>query len=132
MPPAPLLDDDATLAIDLLRVQRDATGEVAQGFHPPGDDALTIGRHLEHVHRLVEARVRIHVRSKTRPDRLEVAHQLPRPEVRGPVERHVLEQVREAALIVGLVDRARLDGEPQHCAIFRKVVSADKELQAVG
>ena len=81
---------------------------------PRVERAGAIGRHVEHVDRLVEARVGVDVRAEPRADRLEIRDQLARLEVRRAVERHVLEHVREAALIVGLVDRAGLDREPQH------------------
>ena len=39
--------------------------------------------------------------------------------MRAAVERHVLEEVREALLIVGFVERARLDRQPQRHALRR-------------
>jgi len=43
------------------------------------------------------------VRPEARADRLEVRHQLARLEVGAAVERHVLDQVREAELIFRFV-----------------------------
>src|SRR5690606_8039771 len=52
-------------------------------------------------------------------------------EALGAVERHVLEHVREAELILFLENRARLDDEPQRRAILRLGVLADQITQAV-
>ena len=52
-------------------------------------------------------------------------------EVRRAIKRHVLNKVREAALIIRFVDRARLDSEPKQRAVCRQVVLADEELEAV-
>ena len=81
--------------------------------------ARLVRRHVEHVHRFVEARIGVDVRAEPRADRLEIADQLARLEMRAAVERHVLEHVREPALIVGLVDRAGLHRQAQQRAIFR-------------
>ena len=47
------------------------------------------------------------------------------------VEGHVLDQVREALLIVGLVDRPGLDGQPHRDPLRGPIVVADEVLQAV-
>ena len=53
------------------------------------------------------------MRAERHADRFEVGDELARFEVRRPVERHVLEHVREPALIVGFVDRAGLHRESE-------------------
>ena len=52
-------------------------------------------------------------------DRFEVRDELARLEMRAAVERHVLDEVREPLLIVGLVERAGLDREPQRARASR-------------
>jgi hypothetical protein len=101
--------------LSILRgLELDAAGEVAERLEPALKCARS-GRSARRACRwsrskLVDA---FHVWTEPGADRLEVADQLPGLEVRRPVEGHVLEHVREAALIVGLVYRARLDDEPK-------------------
>ena len=57
------------------------------------------------------------MRAEARADRFEERHQLARLEVLGAVEGHVLEEVREAALIGILLDRAGVDGQPHRHAL---------------
>jgi hypothetical protein len=52
------------------------------------------------------------MRSHARANRFEVRNELSRLEVRAAVESHVLEEVRQALLVVSLVERPRLDGQP--------------------
>jgi len=71
------------------------------------------------------------VGAQARPDRLEVREDLARLEVRTTVERHVLDQVGEAALIVGLHHRPCLDGKPHRDSLRRLVVLPDEVLETV-
>ena len=71
------------------------------------------------------------MRTETRPDRLEEGHQLARLEVGAAVEGHVLEEVRQASLIVVLLHAADVDGEPQRHAIGRAGVLAEEVAQPV-
>jgi len=54
------------------------------------------------------------------------------PEMHAAVKRHVLEHVREPALIVFFIDRTGLHREPQHHAVLRLAVLANEIRQAVG
>ena len=101
---APFLDDDAAFLVDFGRVERQAAREVGHRRQPLRHDVGLVGRQFEHVHRLVEARVRIDVRSEPRADRLEGRDQLTRLEMRAAVERHMLDEMGQPLLIVGLVD----------------------------
>ena len=125
-PPAPFFDDDAALLVDLVGIERQAAGEVGQRGEPARHDLGVVGRQLEHVDGLVEARIGVDVRPEPRARRLEVRHELARLEVRAAVERHVLDQVREPLLIVRFVQRSGLDREPQRDALFRTGVAADE------
>ena len=71
------------------------------------------------------------VRPEARADRLEVRDQLAGLEVRAPVERHVLEHVREPLLVVRFVERSGLDRQPQQHALGRATVLADEIFEAV-
>ena len=77
------------------------------------DDLLGVRRYLQHVHGLVETRVRVHVRAETHPDRLHVVDEFLFLEMFRPVERHMLEEVRQATLVVVLEYGTRIDDEPE-------------------
>ena len=63
---------------------------------------------------LVEVGVGVGVGAEAQPDRLEVGdHLVRRLEMAAAVEVHVLGEVREPLLVVGLGRRADLDGEPE-------------------
>ena len=106
-------------------------GKVAQRVEPPHEDLFAVGRELEHVHRLVKAGVRVDVRTEPRTDRFEVVDELSRLEMCRAVECHVLEQMCEAALIVCLVYRARLDDETHRRSLFGLGVLSNEKRQAV-
>ena len=110
LPQAPLLDDHAAFLVDFFRVERHAAGEVGEREQALVDQARLLGGDLQHVHGLVERRVRVHVRTESRAGGFEIGDHLAR-RVLGAVEGHVLEHVGEAALVVGLEHRARLDGQ---------------------
>ena len=77
---------------------------------------LSVGQ-VQHVDRLFEPGVGVHVRPEPRADRFEIRDELPGLEVLAAVERHVLEEVREPLLVVGLVEGAGLHRQPeQHAA----------------
>ena len=71
------------------------------------------------------------MRAEARADRLEERHQLARLEVLGAVERHVLEEVREPALIGLLLDGAGIDGQPHRHALGRARILPDEVAEAV-
>ncbi len=131
LPQSPFLDDHAALPVDLLRVERHRTGEVGQRQQSLVDQPWLVGRDLEHVDRLVEARIRVDVRTEAGPCQLEVRHELARLEMRGAVERHVLEHVRQPALVIVFEHRAGLDRQAQQDALLRSGVPADVVGEAV-
>jgi hypothetical protein len=71
------------------------------------------------------------VRAEARADRFEERDQLTRLEMLGAVERHVLEEMREAALVGVLLDRAGVDGQPHRHAVRGPRVLADEITDAV-
>jgi hypothetical protein len=90
-----------------------------------------IGGDLEHVDGFVERRRGIDVRAEARADRFEERYQLARLEVLRAVEGHVLEKMREAALVRVFLNGARVDGQPHGDTFFRTVVVADEITQPV-
>ena len=128
----PLLDHHAAFLVDLLRVERHAAGKVGQREQPLVDQPFLVGGHLQHVDRLVKRRVGVDVRAEARAGGLEERDQLAGLEVLRAVERHVLEQVREPALVVVFEHRAGLHGQPHQHPLFRARVLAHVVAQAVG
>ena len=55
-PEPPLLEDDAALLVDLGRIERDVVRPVLEDEQRPIDDRRVVGRDLQLVDRLVEAR----------------------------------------------------------------------------
>ena len=128
---APFLDDHASFLVDFGRIERQAAGEVGHRRQALGDDVRLVARQFEHVDGFVEARIRIHVRAKTGSDGFERRNQLARLEVRAAVERHVLDEMRQALLVVRLIDRSRLDGEPERHSLGGLLVMPNENLQPV-
>ena len=128
---APLFDHDAALLLDLGGIERQPAGEIGQRGQPVRDDLRLVGRQLEHVDRLVEARIGVDVRPEPRADRFERRDQRSRLEMRAAVERHVLDEMREPLLVVGFLQRSGLDRQPQGHALLRPGVLAHEILEAV-
>jgi hypothetical protein len=123
---APFFDHHTPFLVDLFLRQGQPAREVGERGQPLLDHLRFVARQIEHVDGFVEARVGVHVRPESRPDRLEVRDQLARLEMGAAVERHVLDQVREPELIVGLEQRSCLDREPQRYSLRRPRVLADE------
>ena len=64
---APLLDHDAALLVDLGGRQQHAAAEIGERLQALLDDPLAVGRHLEHVDRLVGVGVRVQVGADLAP-----------------------------------------------------------------
>jgi hypothetical protein len=109
----PLLDHDPAFLFYLAGIDRQAAGDVCERGETTHHDLGLVGRQVEHVDRLFERSVGVDVWPEPRPDRFEVRNELARFEVLAAVEGHVLEEVREPLLIVGLVERAGLHREAQ-------------------
>ena len=71
---------------------------------------------------LVERRVRVDVGAELHADLLDVVDDVLLREPLRAVERHVLDEVREPALVVVLEHRAGVDREPQRRALLGLVV----------
>ena len=117
-PQAPLFHDDAALLVDLDRIERHVVRPVFEHQQRAVDRLGLVGRNLQHVHGLVEARVGVEVRAEAHPERLDERDDGLLREVLRAVERHVLDEVREPLLVVVLEDRsglARRAGAPRAC-----------------
>ncbi len=101
-------------------------------MNPLVKQSLAVGRNLQHVHGLVERRVRIQVRAETRSDRFQVSNDLVPGERLGSVEQHVLDEMREPALVVVFVDRAGLHHQAELGALLGLLVLAHEDGDPVG
>ena len=105
---------------------------VLENEQRPIDDGRTVGGNLELVDRLVEARVGVDVRAEVHARRLQEGNPLLLGEVLRAVEGHVLDEVRQAALVVVFEHRPGVDDEPELGAILGLLVDADVVAHAVG
>ena len=128
---APLLDDDAPLLVDLLAVEGDAVGPVLEDLEGLLHHLHRVEGHGELVHGLVEAGVGVEVGPGAQSHRLEVGPQLLLLEVGGAVESHVLGEVGQPLLLVGLQNRAHVEGQTQLGPVLGLGVGPDDVAQAV-
>ena len=77
------------------------------------DDSRVVGRDLQLVDRFVETRVRVDVRAEAHAERLHERADGIAGKFRRAVERHVLDEVRHAALVFVLEHGTGFDREPQ-------------------
>ena len=69
LPEPPFLEHDTALLLDLAIAERRPAREVRQRIEPACQHRGAVGRDLEHVHRFVEAGVRVGVRTEAHADR---------------------------------------------------------------
>ena len=106
----PLLQDDVAFQLHLVRVEADRVGPVAEDLERGLENLGIVGRNLQEVQGVVEPCPGIQVRAEGAADRLEVVNDLLLCEALGAVERHVLYEVRQPALVLFFEDGAC----PQH------------------
>jgi hypothetical protein len=97
----------------------------------PVDDGRILGRNLQLEDGLVKAGVGVDVRAEAHADRLHEPDDPLIREVGGAVERHVLDEVGEPALVVVLEDRAGADHEPELGAVAWRPVGAHVITKAI-
>ena len=101
---APLLQHDSPFQIDLFGIERHRVGPVAQNPKCSLGDLWVIGRDFQEIEGVIEAGPRVHVMSKSASDRLEVADDFLLGESLGPIEGHVLYEVRQTSLFLSFVN----------------------------
>jgi hypothetical protein len=131
LPRALFLEDDLALAVDLVRRQVQAAGDIGHEQQRLVQDLRPGGRHHDLVRRLVEARERVLIAPEGEAEGLEERHQRSRREVGGAVERQVLQVVGEPAGGVGLVQRAGGDVQPHADPALGGRVPADDVAETV-
>ena len=108
-----LLQDDASLLVDLLRQQKHAEGHVGE-IQEALVNGLGLGvRQGQDVRRLIEAGEGVLVLAESQSDGFEVRQQLTGREIFRAVEGHVLQEVRHPFLPVLLVQRPRRYVQPE-------------------
>ena len=129
---APFFKHHAAFANDLGRIERDVRGNIGQKLEALVKKSRAIGRNGQNVNRFVEAGARVQVRAKSHTNRLEIFHDIIFREMCGAVKRHVLNEVRQAALILIFQHGTGIDHQPQFHAFFGLGVFADVVAQSVG
>jgi hypothetical protein len=130
-PQPPLLDHDAAFLVHLGRIERHPVRPLFEDEQRTIDHRRLVGRNLQRVDRLVVRRAGVHARTEPHAERLQEVADLLLGKVPCPVERHVLDEVRHAALIVGLEDRAGVDDQPKLGSADRLLVGANVVAQPV-
>ncbi len=95
------------------------------------DHRRIVGGNLQLEHRLVEAGVGVDVGPEAHAGRLQECDHVLFREVAGAVETHVLDEVRQAPLVVVFENRSGVHHQPQLGPALRLVVGAKVVAQAV-
>ena len=112
-PEPPFLEDDAPLLVDLHGIERHVLRPIFEDEQRSVDHGGVAGGNLQLVHGFVKAGMGVDVRAEAHAERLhEAADVLPR-KVQCAVEGHVLDEVREPALVLILEHGAGIDDEPK-------------------
>ncbi len=102
---APFAENDAALGGDFVRFELVAHRPVLQDVERPRYQLRLVARHRQDVLRFIEAGVGVEVGAVSHADRFEVLLQIVLLEMRRAVEPHVLDEVRQAPLVVVLENR---------------------------
>ena len=128
----PFLEDNAALLLDLGGLERNAVSPVLHDQQRTIDDGAAVGRDLQLIDRLVEARMGIHVRAESHPERLDERRDVLPGKMPGTIEAHMFDEMRQPPLVIVLEHRAGVDHESQLGATSRLHVRTNEVLQAVG
>ena len=116
---APLLHDHVPLLHHLVGIEGDGVGPVGENAKPGLQRLRVGGGEFELVHGFVEAGVGVEVGPEPAAERFQVFDDFVLGEALGAVERHVLHEVREPALLFLLQDRSGAYRQPQLGAVAR-------------
>ncbi len=128
----PFLQDHAALKVHFLGVEGDCVGPVAQDLECGLDDFGIVGRDLDPVEGAVKTGLGVDVGPERAADRFKVLNDLLPGETLGAIEGHVLDEVRQSALVVFFQQRAGLDHQRDLGAVAGLGVLPDVVAQAVG
>jgi len=108
-----LTEDHAALALHFPWLEENAVGKITEDAQPQGEPLRRVLRQIDFVTRLTDERVGVDVRAEAHALALKRLHQFAGGEMPRAVERHVLDEVRVAALLVALLERAGIDEQAQ-------------------
>ena len=128
----PLFRDHAPLLVDLIRFERHVVRPVLEDQERFVEHLRLVGRHFEHIDGFIEARKGVDARPEPHPDRLQELHRFLLGKMRGAVEGHVLDEMRQPRLVAVFEDRSGIDDQPERGALFWFLVRADVVPQPVG
>ena len=111
LPATPFLDDDAPLLVDLLRFEGHTVRPVFENLEGRLHDLGRVGGDGEFVDGLIKAGVGVEVGADTQTDTFEIVPQFLFGEVSCAVERHVLDEMGQPLLLVGLQDRPYVESQ---------------------
>lgn len=112
-------------SVDLIGRQGGRSRPIFQHVERFDENFVLIGRHLKHVHRLIERSVGIDVGPKLHARALKVGNEILFRKAARAVEKHMLEEVSQALLIRLLQHRAGVDSQPELGPAGRLRVSLD-------
>ena len=124
--------DDATLLVDFAACEGQAIRPVLQNEDAGVECALPFCRHVANtIDRLVDRGVGVEVASELYSESTGELQECRVREVFRPVERHVLEEMGQTALVVILLNGAHTLRNVEVCDMFRPIVVADVVGQSV-
>ena len=112
-------------------VESEPVSPVLQDLKPRLDDLRAVRGDRQYVDRFIEAGIGVYVGPEAHPDTFQVIDQLLLLEVDRAVERHVLYEVRQAQLILGLENGSSVHHEAEFRPFLRFPVLADVVTEAV-
>ena len=127
-----LAEDDAALAVDRRRVELQLARDLAEQEHC-GIEMLGVGLgQVEHVGGGVEAGYGVGVGTELQALALEDLDHVALGHVGRAVERHMFDEVSEAALVLRFPDRTEGELQPDRCGALGGGVVHDRVFHAVG
>ncbi len=121
----------AAFAIDRGRIEPQFAGGFAHQ-HQRGVQQHRIGaRQIELIHRAFECRGGIGIRAKRQACALQHLDHVAIGQVRATLERHVFDKMRQAPLIIALVQRSGIDHQPHHRGARRRAVRSHDRAHAI-
>ena len=127
-----LAQDHAAFGVDLGGRQGQSAGDLAQDTKALVEQPLVIAGQIELVDGVGEAGAGVGVRAEGEAGALQELDQLARRQVLRALERHVLEEMGEPALLLGLHQRARLDHQAEADPIGGRATGSNGIAQPVG